>query len=225
LREREVRPDITLGHSSGELNAVCEAGGLSLAEGFRLIASRAALMTAVPLSGTMAMIVGVDESTVELFAARVRTSGAVVVVGIVNGPANVVVSGAPDAVNEVCALARTAGARVLGLPVGGAFHSPLLAGLHDDWRDIVSAAPFEPARLPVVLNTTGLATTDPDVLRQAAVDQLTWPVRWAVSHAYGPRVRRRTAGGGRAGKVTLVAGPRPSTGSAHPVHAGPTLPA
>lgn len=190
VRERGPRADIVAGHSVGELNALCEAGVVSLSAGFALVAARGSLMATVAATGTMAMLVGLDVSTVEEQVVAVGQRGhGPVVVAIVNGPSNVVISGTADGVRDVSELATRNGGRVIGLRVSGAFHSPLMAGLVPAWREIVGAVPFEAPRRSIVVNTTGRITGEPDELRRAAVDQLTTAVQWSrtsatvVSHA------------------------------------------
>lgn len=179
LAERGVRPDVAVGHSIGEMNALCAAGAVRLADGFGLMRDRAALMAELPPSGAMAMVLGLAPSDVEALTDSVAQSVGPVVTAVINGPANVVVSGTREAVTRLGTEARRAGARaVIAVPVGAAFHSPLMAGLRGRWRNVVAAVEFDPPRCAIVLNTTGALTLDPTALRAAAVDQLTRPVRW-----------------------------------------------
>jgi [acyl-carrier-protein] S-malonyltransferase len=182
LRERGVCPDVVVGHSVGEMNALCEAGTLTLEDGFRLVAARGALMATVRTPGAMAMVLGLSASTVDsLTRAVTQRSGVdgLVVTAIVNGPTNVVVSGTVEGVLRLATEATRAGARsILRLQVSGGFHSPLMDEIREEWQKTIAGAAFWPPRLPVVVNTTGGVTLDPELLRAAAVDQLTTPVRW-----------------------------------------------
>jgi [acyl-carrier-protein] S-malonyltransferase len=177
---------LALGHSVGELNALVAAGVLPLDDGLRLVAARGEIMGRIPVPGTMAALVGLDQDVVrELCAAAsgepsgpAGTAG-VVVPALLNGPQNVVVSGDVAAVELCTGLAVEAGARsITKLVVSGAFHSPLMAAAVAEWSEVVAAAALREPRIPVVLNTTGAVATGADDVRRALVDQLTGPVRW-----------------------------------------------
>jgi [acyl-carrier-protein] S-malonyltransferase len=176
LREEGHEPGLALGHSVGELNALCAAGVLSLEQGLRLVARRGELMGRIRTPGTMASILGLQRDDVEQLC--VRATG-VVVAALVNGPENVVISGEVAGVEEVEKLALTAGARkATRLAVSSAFHSPLMAEAVAEWSSVVTAADLDDPRFPVVLNTTGATAAGADDARQALIDQLTGPVRW-----------------------------------------------
>lgn len=176
LREAGHQPQVAMGHSVGELNALVAAGVLSLEDGLRLVAARGALMGRIETPGTMASVLGLRYEQVEELC---RRSPRTVVAALVNGPENIVVSGAVEGVEEVGRLATEAGARkVTRLTVSSAFHSPLMAEAVPEWRTVVEAATFNEPAFPVVLNTTGAPATGADDVRQALVDQLTGPVRW-----------------------------------------------
>lgn len=178
LGERGCRPAAVAGHSVGELNALCAAAVLELADGFRLVAARGALMGRVRAPGAMAAVIGLDPDQVEQVCAGARVQGPVVA-ALFNGPANVVVSGATEAVTAAADLATAAGARkVTRLAVGSAFHSPLMAEVADEWRATVDGVRLRPPRLPLFLNVPGASVSAPDDVRAAIVEQLTAPVRW-----------------------------------------------
>jgi [acyl-carrier-protein] S-malonyltransferase len=176
LAERGCRPGVVAGHSVGELNALCAAGMLSPPDGFRLVAVRGALMGRIQTPGAMAAVIGLDLPTVERLCAEVPGA---VVPALLNGPQNIVVSGATTSVEAVSARATEAGARkVTRLAVGGAFHSPLMAEVVEEWRDTVAGVELHPPEIPLILNVSGQAATATDVVRTAIVEQLTAPVRW-----------------------------------------------
>jgi [acyl-carrier-protein] S-malonyltransferase len=184
VRELGYRPQLAMGHSVGELNALCEAGVLPLAEGLRLVSARAELMGRITAPGAMSAIIGLEPETVvalcaEASDARLGEAGTPVVPALINGPRNVVVSGAVAGVERAEEFALAAGARkVTRLVVSSAFHSPLMAEAAGEWRDVVGAFPLSEPAIPVVLNTTGTVARDADDIRHALVDQLTGPVRW-----------------------------------------------
>jgi [acyl-carrier-protein] S-malonyltransferase len=126
----------------------------------------------------MVTVIGLDPGLVDELCAEARVDGPVVV-GLVNGPENTVVSGIPSAVHSVQREAVRAGAlRVVPLPTDRAFHSPLMEPLVERWADHVSAMDIASPHTPVVLSTTGDDTSDSQVIRQAMIDQFTHPVRW-----------------------------------------------
>jgi [acyl-carrier-protein] S-malonyltransferase len=180
LRDAGAEPVVALGHSVGELNALHAAGVLDLDEAVRLVAARGALMGAITRPGAMLAVLGLDLPTVVALCEQARaTAGAPVVAALLNGPANVVASGAVEAVEALTPLVLAAGAvKATQLVVSHAFHSPLMADAVDAWRDVVAAVPLAPPRIPVLLNTTGRAAAGVDDIRAALVDQLTGPVRW-----------------------------------------------
>lgn len=184
LRDAGLEPAVVAGHSVGEIAALHAAGVLDLAATLRLVTARAALMGAITTPGAMLAVLGLPVAAVEELAAEAAGPGEPLVVGLENAPGHVVVSGAPAAVERCAALAPARGAsRTAPLAVSGAFHSPLMAPAVAEWADVVAAQPFAAPRCPVVPNTTGRPTRDPDELRAALVDQLTGRVRWAATTA------------------------------------------
>ncbi len=181
LREEGHRPALALGHSVGELNAAVAAGVLTLEDGLRLVAARGALMGRIEVPGTMASVLGLSPEAVGELCAEVTATDPAhpVVAALLNGPENVVVSGATEGVEAVEQAASAAGARkVTRLTVSSAFHSPLMAEAVAEWREVVAAAQLHEPEFPVVLNTTGTIATGADDVGAALVDQLTGPVRW-----------------------------------------------
>ncbi|MBB5802526.1 [acyl-carrier-protein] S-malonyltransferase [Saccharothrix ecbatanensis] len=178
LRSRGHVPDIVAGHSVGELSALCAAGVLDVEATLRLVAVRSRLMAALPDVGGMTAVLGLTEQRVAELAAEASAPGEPAVVGLVNGPDNIVVSGALPALQRVADLAVDA-RKVVSLKVGGAFHSPLMAGAVDDWAAAVRATPMRPPAVPVVPNVTAEPTTDLAEITDALIAQLTGRVRWA----------------------------------------------
>ena len=192
LRAEGHRPVLAVGHSVGELNALCEAGVMSLEEGFRLVATRGELMGRVRTAGTMAAIVGLGSAAVERICAEVRERTCVVA-ALFNGPVNTVVSGTVEGVEECARIALREGARkVTRLEVSSAFHSPLMAEVAGEWRAVVERLKLRAPCIPVVLNATGAACDDADEIRRALVAQLTEPVRWVAAVRSATRLGVRT---------------------------------
>jgi acyl transferase domain-containing protein/acyl carrier protein len=156
-----ITPDHLLGHSIGEIAAVCAAGVLDLPDACRLVAERGRLMQAARGGGAMVAI----EAAEEAVRGTLVPHGGRVDIAAVNGPRAVVVSGDADAVDEVATAWREQGARTARLPVSHAFHSAHMDGVLADFRAVVRALTFHPPRIPVVSNVTGGFTdeiTDPE---------------------------------------------------------------
>ncbi|WP_016700944.1 ACP S-malonyltransferase [Actinoalloteichus spitiensis] len=178
LRAEGHEPGIVAGHSVGELAALHAAGALSFEATLRLVATRARLMAAVTATGSMTAVLGLNVDEVEELVARAAAPDEPLVVGLENAADHVVVSGATPAVDRLVALA-TAARKTTPLTVSNAFHSPLMADAVDAWAEAVRAEELRTPRIPVLPNVTAEPTTDPAVLRDALVDQLTRRVRWA----------------------------------------------
>ncbi len=174
----EFRPDMVAGHSLGELSALVAAGAMEFADGLKLVAARANAMQkaceAEP--GTMAAILGLDDAVVEEICAGI--AGAVVPANY-NCPGQLVISGALDAVNAACEKLKEAGAkRALVLPVGGAFHSPLMEPARAELATAIEYTPIVDPRCPVYQNVDARPHTDPARIKANLIQQLTAPVRW-----------------------------------------------
>ena len=173
-----VKPDAVAGHSLGEFSALVVAGALSFESGLKLVAQRAMAMQAACESqpGTMAAILGLDDQTVEKICGE--TDG-VVVAANYNCPGQLVISGAVDAVNAACEALKAAGARrALVLPVGGAFHSPLMEPARENLAKAIAEAEFKTPDCPIYQNVDAKPQTDPAVIKENLIAQLTAPVRW-----------------------------------------------
>ena len=170
-----VKPDAAAGHSLGEFSALVVAGALSFEDGLKLVSKRAMAMQAAceAQPGTMAAILGLEDKVVEEICAS--TDG-VVVAANYNCPGQLVISGAVDA---ACEKAKAAGARrALRLPVGGAFHSPLMEPAKQELEKAIAEAPFQTPVCPIYQNVDAKPYTDPAAIKANLIAQLTAPVRW-----------------------------------------------
>ena len=166
------------GHSLGEFSALAAAGVLDFDDALRLVAIRASEMQKCceKVPGTMAAIIGLDETAVEDICAR--TEGLVIPANY-NSDAQIVISGEEAAVLAACELAKEAGAkRALPLPVSGAFHSPLMEPARAALAEAIAATAFRKPECPVYQNVTALPETDPERIQANLLAQLTAPVRW-----------------------------------------------
>ncbi len=175
------KPDMTAGHSLGEFSALVAAGAMSFADGLNLVYQRAqAMQKACELEpSTMAAVLGLDDYLVEQVCSKI--SG-IVVAANYNCPGQLVISGSLNAVDEAAAELKNNGAkRVLTLPVGGAFHSPLMAPAAEELQKAIESTHFSKPFCPIYQNVTAKATINVDEIRQNLIEQLTGPVRWTQS--------------------------------------------
>lgn len=174
----KFQPDMVAGHSLGELSALVANKTLSFEDGLKLVYKRALAMQAAceKEPSTMAAILGLEDEIVEKVCAEVD---GVVVAANYNCPGQLVISGSIPAVEKACALATEAGAkRALLLPVGGAFHSPLMEPAREELAAAIEATHFSQPSCPVYQNVTAAAVTDPAEIQRNLVAQLTAPVKW-----------------------------------------------
>ena len=174
----EFNPDMVAGHSLGEFSALVAAGALDFEDGLRLVAKRAAAMQQAceAQPSTMAAVLGLDDKVVEDICAEVE---GVVVAANYNCPGQLVISGSIEAVDAACERLKAAGARrALRLPVGGAFHSPLMEPAKVELQAAIEAAPFKVPVCPVYQNVDAKPYTDPEQIKANLIAQLTAPVRW-----------------------------------------------
>ncbi len=174
-------PDMVAGHSLGEFSALVAAGALDFEDGLKLVYARAMAMQkaceAAP--STMAAIVGLDDATIERVCAETTTPGNVVVPANYNCPGQLVISGNVDAVKAACEKLKEAGAkRALVLPVGGAFHSPLMQPAKEELQAAIEATVFNTPKCPVYQNVDAQAHTAPEEIKANLIAQLTASVRW-----------------------------------------------
>ncbi len=172
------KPDMTAGHSLGEFSALVAAGAMNFEDGLRLVAARAMAMQKAceKEPSTMAAVLGLEDSKVEEICAAVN---GVVVAANYNCPGQLVISGAVKAVEEACEQLKAAGAkRALVLPVGGAFHSPLMEPARVELEAAIRATTLKSPLCPVYQNVDAKPYTDPETIKQNLIAQLTAPVRW-----------------------------------------------
>ena len=175
------KPDMVAGHSLGEFSALVAAGAMNFEDGLRLVSKRALAMQkaceAVP--STMAAVLALPDEKVEEICAA--TEG-VVVPANYNCPGQLVISGEIPAVDAACEAAKAAGAkRALRLPVGGAFHSPLMEPAREELAKAIAETPFSKPVCPVYQNVSTTAVTDPEEIKKNLITQLTAPVKWTQS--------------------------------------------
>ena len=174
-------PDMVGGHSLGEFSALVAAGAVSFEDGLRLVAVRANEMQKCceKVPGTMAAIIGLPNETVEEVCAGVP---GVVIPANYNSDGQIVISGEKEAVLAACEALKAAGAkRALPLPVGGAFHSPLMEPARAELAKAIEATEVKAPRCPIYQNVTALPETDPVRIKDNLLKQLTSPVRWTQS--------------------------------------------
>ena len=172
------QPDMVAGHSLGEFSALVSAGALSFEDGLQLVAQRANAMQKACelLPSTMAAILGLEDAVVEDICAKVDD---VVVAANYNCPGQLVISGSIEGVDKACALLTEAGAkRALKLNVGGAFHSPLMESAKVELQAAIEAVDILSPRCPIYQNIDAKPQTDPAVIKQNLIAQLTGAVRW-----------------------------------------------
>lgn len=177
----DFKPDMVAGHSLGEFSALTAAGALDFEDGLRLVSIRAhAMQKACETNpGTMAAILALPAKTIEAVCAEVD---GIVVPANYNCDGQIVISGAVDAVAEASERLKAAGAkRALILPVGGAFHSPLMQPAAEELAAGIESVEFKTPVCPVYQNVTALPTTDPAEIKKNLLAQLTAPVRWTQS--------------------------------------------
>jgi len=171
-------PAMVAGHSLGEFSALAAAGAMEFEDALRLVAIRAEAMQKCceKVPGTMAAIIKLDDETIADICA---SCAGIVVPANFNSEGQVVISGEAEAVAEACAKLKEAGAkRALPLPVSGAFHSPLMEPARLELAEAIDKTPFKAPACPVYQNVTALPSTDPSVIRDNLLKQLTSPVRW-----------------------------------------------
>ena len=173
-----VEPIAVAGHSLGEFSALVVAGALSFEDGLQLVAKRAmAMQRACEVEqGTMAAVLRLSDEIIEEICEGVE---GVVVAANYNCPGQLVISGAVAAVTEACEKLKAAGARrALILPVGGAFHSPLMEPARKELAEAIEAADFKTPICPIYQDVDALPHTSPEEIKANLIAQLTAPVRW-----------------------------------------------
>ena len=174
-------PDMVAGHSLGEFSALVAAGVVAWEDALRLVSERAlAMQEACELqAGTMAAVLGMADERVAEICNSIED---VVVAANFNCPGQVVISGSLSGVEQACIALKEGGAkRALRLPVGGAFHSPLMQPAAERLEKAILATTFHTPKCPVYQNVSAKGETDKDVIKQQLLQQLTSPVRWTQS--------------------------------------------
>lgn len=174
----DFQPDMAAGHSLGEFSALVAAEAMNFEDGLRLVSARALAMQAACEAepSTMAAILGLEDKVVEDTCDSID---GVVVAANYNCPGQLVISGAIDAINEACEKLTEAGAkRALVLPVGGAFHSPLMEPARASLAKAIANTEIVAPKCPVYQNVTAKGETDPSAIKENLIAQLTAPVRW-----------------------------------------------
>ena len=176
------KPDMVAGHSLGEFSALVACGALRFEDALLLVSARAQAMQAACEAnpGTMAAVLGLpDEQVVDVCA---KIGAGVVLAANFNCPGQVVISGEVEAIDAACVAFKEAGARrALRLPVGGAFHSPLMQPAAEDLKAAILKTEFRKPFCPIYQNVSAKAETDPEIIRENLLKQLTAPVRWTQS--------------------------------------------
>lgn len=173
-----IKPDAVAGHSLGEFSALVAAGALSFEDGLKLVSKRAMAMQKCceQQPGGMAAVLGLEDKIVEEVCVSID---GVVVGANYNCPGQLVISGSEEAVDAACVKLKEAGARrALRLPVGGAFHSPLMEPARQELEAAIAEANFMTPVCPVYQNVDAQPYTDAESIKKNLIAQLTAPVRW-----------------------------------------------
>ena len=181
LMGADFKPEMTAGHSLGEFSALVAAGALTFEDGLKLVYQRAlAMQEACEIKpSTMAAVLGLEDAIVEEVC---RNTDGIVVAANYNCPGQLVISGDIDAVNKACETLKEKGARrALVLPVGGAFHSPLMEPAREKLAKAIMETEINQPICPVYQNAVAKGITDKDVIKENLIAQLTSPVRWTQS--------------------------------------------
>jgi [acyl-carrier-protein] S-malonyltransferase len=179
IEKENIRPDITAGHSLGEYSAMCASKIVSKEVTFRLVYKRGELMhrESTKHKGAMSAIIGLGINAVEEIVANVQKDG-IVAVANHNTEHQIVVTGAPDPVKKVASLASSQGAKAIPLKVSGAWHSELIKGAQNEFKDFIDAAHFNTPEKPLIFNVTADFAKDTDEIKSIMVRQFCSPVRW-----------------------------------------------
>ena len=177
----DFKPDMVAGHSLGEFSALVASGVLSFEDGLKLVSQRALAMQKACETNpsTMAAILGLEDAVVEKICSDIDE---VVVAANYNCPGQLVISGSHKGIELACAAAKEAGAkRALPLPVGGAFHSPLMEPAREELEKAIDSTVFSQGICPIYQNVSTTAVTDASRIKKNLMEQLTAPVKWTQS--------------------------------------------
>lgn len=180
-----AKPEMVAGHSLGEFSALVANGVLSFEDGLQLVIIRSADMEKACSTnpGTMAAVLGLDDAVVESICLQLqKETGEVLVAANYNCPGQVVISGSLKGVEIGCEKLKAAGARrAVLIPVGGAFHSPLMEPAREELEAAIEKTTFYNPTCPVYQNVVARAVMDKEEIKKNLIDQLTGPVRWTQS--------------------------------------------
>ena len=172
-------PDMVAGHSLGEFSALVASNAMGFESGLKLVAQRAeAMQKACELTeGTMAAVLGLENEVVEAVCQEIQ---GIVVAANYNCPGQLVISGGIEPIHKACEVLKEKGARrALVLPVGGAFHSPLMEPAREQLASAIENTVFKTPSCPIYQNTTAAAVTETATIKTNLIAQLTAPVRWS----------------------------------------------
>jgi [acyl-carrier-protein] S-malonyltransferase len=175
----DLIPDVVAGHSLGEISALVANKVLTFEDGLKLVAKRAmAMQKACEINpSTMAAVLGMEDAKIEEIVSGITDE--VVVAANYNSPGQLVISGSIAGINKACELLKAAGAkRALVLPVGGAFHSPLMEPAKEELAAAIESTHFNNPTCPIYQNVDANPYIDPHMIKQNLINQLTSPVRW-----------------------------------------------
>jgi len=175
---KNFNADMVAGHSLGEFSALVAADYINFKDGLKLVYKRAIAMQKAceQNPSTMAAILGLDDNVVERICSEID---GIVVPANYNCPGQLVISGSLEAIDEACEKLTQEGARrALKLPVGGAFHSPLMEPARIELANAIEATPFKNGNCPIYQNVTAKAESDPDKIKSNLIKQLTASVKW-----------------------------------------------
>ena len=179
VQKEGVKPDITAGHSLGEFSALYASGVVSKEDVFSLVLKRGELMhrESIRHKGAMHAIIGLSIDDVDKLVKEVQAEG-VVAVANHNTAYQIVTTGAPAQVEKVSLLASSQGARTIPLKVSGAWHSELIKGAEDEFKEFLETIPFNTPEIPIIHNVTAGFAMDPDEIKAVVAKQFCSPVRW-----------------------------------------------
>ncbi len=179
MEKAGLEPAISAGHSLGEYSALCASGIVSREDTFRLVFKRGELMhrEATRNQGAMHAIIGLPINAVAELVAEVQKDG-VVAVANHNAELQIVITGAPEPVNRVSDLAASQGAKAIPLKVSGAWHSELIQGAQDEFRDVIESIGFNTPEKPMVFNVTADVESNPEEIQSIMARQFCNPVKW-----------------------------------------------
>jgi len=179
IEKEGVTPDICAGHSLGEYSALCASDIVSREDTFRLVFKRGELMhrEAVKNKGAMHAILGLPIDAVAQIVEKVKEEG-VVAVANHNAEKQIVITGSPDPVEKASSLATSQGAKAIPLKVSGAWHSELIQGAQEEFKDLIESIPFNVPQRPTIFNVTADFEKKPDEIKSIMARQLCSPVKW-----------------------------------------------